>query len=769
MKYLSLWLCVIAFLALTACNERPDSSEAKGDYAADEVIHLKDWKFKTGDDLNWAKPDFDDSDWTMVTPLRFWEDQGYKGYDGYAWYRISFMLPQSMYDNAHLKDSFQIVIGKIDDTDQLFLNGELLGQNNKIIPADKSKDIGKFEGDPEMYAVERIYKFKADDPRLKWGQENVIAIRVHDHLGFGGLNEASPWVSMIDIKDYFTINMYDSFFEIKNGTYKKSVSLKNISPNSDYSGKIGVEVVRIADNSTLFETEKEVSINKGQVVDFPFEFKLDKVDERCVVYYSFTEKESGKQFKTKQEVPYILTPPAPATPRINGPSVYGVRPGNPFLYRIPASGDRPMTFAVENLPDGLSLDEKTGIITGKIATAGDYELTLKVNNAKGEDSKIFTVKVGDKIALTPTMGWNSWNVWGLSVDADKVRACADVFVSSGLVNYGWSYVNIDDGWEAEKRTNDSLLLGNEKFPDMKALADHVHSRGLKLGIYSSPGPLTCGGYLGSYQNEAIDAKTWADWGIDYLKHDWCSYRQIVKDEESLEELQKPYIIMRKSLDKCNRDIVYSLCQYGMGDVWKWGDQVGANLWRTTGDIVDTWRSMSTIGFGQAGLSQYAKPGNWNDPDMLVVGWVGWGPNIHPTRLTVNEQYTHISLWSLLSSPLLLGCDLTKLDDFTLSLLTNHEVLAVNQDTKGIQADVVKKDEDKNTQVWAKELEDGSLAVGLFNLHENDQKMGISWQELGISGRKTVRDLWRQKDLGEFSDQFEADVPTHGVVLIKISK
>ena len=198
---------------------------------------------------------------------------------------------------------------------------------------------------------------------------------------------------------------------------------------------------------------------------------------------------------------------------------------------------------------------------------------------------------------------------------------------------------------------------------MKSLSNYVHSKGLKLGIYSGPGPLTCAGFTASYQYEQQDAQRYADWGIDYLKYDWCSYGNVAKDQ-SLPELKKPYLVMRAALDKVSRDIVYSLCQYGMGNVWEWGTEVGGNCWRTTGDITDTWTSMSKIGFNQAGHEKYAGAGHWNDPDMLVVGLVGWGPQLHPTHLTPDEQYTHISLWSLLSAPLLIGCDLSKLDDFT---------------------------------------------------------------------------------------------------------
>ncbi|MGN6553098.1 MAG: glycoside hydrolase family 27 protein, partial [Verrucomicrobiota bacterium] len=259
--------------------------------------------------------------------------------------------------------------------------------------------------------------------------------------------------------------------------------------------------------------------------------------------------------------------------------------------------------------------------------------------------------------------------------------------------------------------------------------------------------------------------------------DWCSYGKTKgtqnwpTDEEQrryeLAFMKKPYIEMRAALDRVPRDIMYSLCQYGMGNVWEWGTEVGGNSWRTTGDIVDTWRSLSEIGFNQAGKEKFAVPGHFNDPDMLIVGKVGWGPRLHPTRLTPNEQYTHISLWCLLASPLLIGCDMTQLDDFTLNLLTNDEVLEVNQDPLGKQAARVATD--GKIEIWAKDLEDGSKAVGLFNRGETEMPAAAQWADLGLSGKQTVRDLWRQKDIGTFEGKFQVNVPRHGVMLVKISK
>ncbi len=473
--------------------------------------------------------------------------------------------------------------------------------------------------------------------------------------------------------------------------------------------------------------------------------------------------------------PVIKTPPVPPLPRINGARVFGVRPGHPFLLSVAATGARPIRFSAEGLPAGLTIDSVTGFIRGTIANRGSFRVTLSAANAAGTSERVLTVIAGDRIALTPPLGWNSWNCFASAVDEAKVRAAADAMVRSGLANHGWTYINIDDCWEVKPDSKDSMLAGeprtpegrintNRKFPDMKALADYVHGRGLKIGLYSSPGPLTCAGFTASYQFEAQDAAQYAAWGIDYLKYDWCSYGSIVK-ERTLEAYQKPYRVMRRALDGVGRDIVFSLCQYGMGNVWEWGGDAGGNSWRTTGDIEDTWKSMSDIGFSQSGHEARAKPGNWNDPDMLVVGKVGWGPELHPTRLTPNEQYTHITLWSLLAAPLLIGCDMTQLDDFTLSLLCNDEVIDVNQDPLGKQAARVKAEGD--CEVWAKEMEDGSRAVGLFNRGRWTSDVTVSWADLGLEGTQAVRDIWRQDNMGDFREGITLPVPRHGALLLRV--
>jgi alpha-galactosidase len=472
----------------------------------------------------------------------------------------------------------------------------------------------------------------------------------------------------------------------------------------------------------------------------------------------------------------ILTPVAPHTPRINGAEVFGVRPGSPFLFTIPATGDRPMTFAVDDLPEGLQVDANTGRITGRLDKKGEYVVTLRAKNALGKAKRKFKIIVGDQIALTPPMGWNSWNCFAHAVSEQDVKAAADAMVKSGLINHGWTYINVDDFWQNNRDSTDPTLQGpfrdaqgnivpNARFPDMKGLADYIHKLGLKAGLYSSPGPWTCGGCVGSWQHEQQDATQYAAWGFDYLKYDLCSYHDVVPDcESSLPAAQKPYRVMGEYLKQQPRDIVFSLCQYGEFEVWKWGASVGGNSWRTTGDIVDTWSSMSGIGFRQDATASFAGPGHWNDPDMLIVGKVGWG-NLHPTRLTPNEQYTHISLWCLLSAPLLIGCDMTQLDPFTLNLLENDEVLAVDQDPLGKEAVTVARN--NNTRVYAKDMADGSKAIGLFNLGELETEVRVNWADLGLSGKHRVRDLWRQKDLGIFKNSFSASVPRHGVILVRV--
>jgi alpha-galactosidase len=358
------------------------------------------------------------------------------------------------------------------------------------------------------------------------------------------------------------------------------------------------------------------------------------------------------------------------------------------------------------------------------------------------------------LAKTPPMGWNSWNKFASKVSDKLIRETADAMVKTGMKDAGYIYVNIDDTWEAGRDAQGNIQT-NSKFPDMKALADYVHGKGLKLGIYSSPGPKTCADYEGSFQHEEQDAKTYAAWGIDYLKYDWCSASRVY-DYHSMPAV---YAKMGEALQATGRPIVYSLCQYGVFHGPQWGAKVGGNLWRTTGDISDNWKSMAHIGFDlQLDLAQYAGPGHWNDPDMLEVGNGG---------MTNTEYRTHMSLWSLLAAPLLAGNDLREMSNETREILLNKEVIAIDQDPLGKQATRVSKDGD--LEVWARPLADGSEAIGLFNRGASAAKVTARNSDLHLSGSYKVRDLWAHADRGSFKDEFSAEVPSHGVVLIRLDR
>lgn len=366
-----------------------------------------------------------------------------------------------------------------------------------------------------------------------------------------------------------------------------------------------------------------------------------------------------------------------------------------------------------------------------------------------------------QLAATPPMGWNSWNHFAGKVNDADVRAAADALVASGMRDAGYIYVNIDDTWEGSRDAQGNIQT-NSKFPDMKALADYVHSKGLKLGIYSSPGPKTCAGYEGSYGHEQQDANTYAKWGIDYLKYDLCSYGKMMKQEapgqpeKQWSMMQQAYEKMHQALQNTQRPIVFSLCQYGWDAVWKWGPKVGGNLWRTTGDIGDNYDRMSVIGFSQAGLSKYAAPGHWNDPDMLEIG---------NGKMTPDEYRTHMSLWAILAAPLLAGNDLSKMDDTTKSILMNKDVIAVDQDALGAQGDRVH--ESGPYEVWMKPLSDGSKAVALFNRSEAVYPITVHFKDIGFNGSVHARDLWAHKDLGSLQGSYTATVPRHGVVMLRL--
>ena len=487
---------------------------------------------------------------------------------------------------------------------------------------------------------------------------------------------------------------------------------------------------------------------------------------------------------------YILTPLPSKLPRINSARIFGATPGNPFLYTIAATGERPVHFSATNLPAGLSLDPNTGIITGTVNRSGAYAVTLKAKNVLGESTTKLLIKIGDTIALTPPIGWNGWNSWAREIDREKVMASANAMVKTGLSNHGWTYINIDDAWQGNRGGKYNAIQPNEKFPDFKAMVDSIHARGLKLGLYSTPWITSYAGYpggssnfengifpdsvrdnkrayryIGKYRFENNDAKQMADWGVDYLKYDW---------RLELPSAERMSIALQQS----GRDILYSLSNSAPFALAKDWARV-SNTYRTGPDIRDSWLSLYISAFTLDKWGPYGGPGHWNDPDMMILGNVTTGTQLHPTRLTPDEQYSHVSLFSLLAAPLLIGCPIEQLDSFTMNLLTNDEVIAVNQDPMGKPGRLVS--DEGGVQTWVKPLEDGSFAVGLFNIDgfgktpqsyirwgdELPKNYVFDFSKVGLKGKWKLRDVWRQQELGVFSGVFKTTIRHHGVVMLRM--
>ncbi len=507
-------------------------------------------------------------------------------------------------------------------------------------------------------------------------------------------------------------------------------------------------------------------------------------------------KKETKKIDCGSSNEYETYTPAPKPqPRINGPLVYGCRPGHLFLYRIPCQGERPIQFSVKGLPSELKIDSSTGIITGTVPAKGEYDLTIQAVNNKGKDKRTLKIVAGDKLALTPPMGWNHWYAHYDRITDKMMREAADVMISSGMADVGYQYVNIDDCWMNAPKNNDPMRVGplrdehgniipNQHFPDMKALTEYIHKKGLKAGIYTSPGPFTCGEFTGAYEHEEQDARQFAAWGFDFLKYDWCSYGHIAtggnatdknirpygQGAPTLEAYQYPYQLMGDILKRQDRDIVFNLCQYGMGDVWKWGAKVGGHCWRTAGDLGFELDRIFDVALRNSEYREYSKPGEWNDPDYIQIGWIGSAKGMGIPELTpmpANMQYAYMSLWCLMASPLIYSGDMSKLDEFTLNVLCNPEVIEIDQDPLGECGLVIKQTDEQFLMV--KKLHDGSKAVGLFNRGKNASEITVDWDKIQLSGKQSVRDLWHQKDLGVYNQQFRAQVPPQGVVMIKISK
>lgn len=468
----------------------------------------------------------------------------------------------------------------------------------------------------------------------------------------------------------------------------------------------------------------------------------------------------------------FMPPKGPETPRITGGRLFGVRPGSPFLFTITASGRKPMTFGAKDLPKGLTLDPKTGRITGKLNERGEFKVMLSAENELGKNERELKIIVGDQIALSPPMGWNSWLAYLGDVDQEKMEKTAELMVSLGLKDHGYIYVNIDDCWQGERTGKDMALQPNKKFPDMKAMCDKIHSLGLKAGIYHTPWMSSFARFRGgsaltaepdgpwtrekarfsvgpvSFLNQ--DARQFGEWGFDYVKWDW--HPQEPKDIIAVYEASK----------QSGRDMVISLSNRAIFDypeVYK----KYANTWRTTNDSLGRWIFLNTILFGQDRWVEYVSPGNWIDLDLLAVGHC-WK---RPVTLTPDEQYTQFSMECLMASPLLISSDLEKIDEFSLRLLTNDEVIDINQDPLGKAAR--KKFSEKGLEVYMKDLEDGSKAIGFFNRNREPLEKTIPLKDLGLSGKYKVRDLWKREDLADIEGSITVNPNPHGVQLYKITQ
>ncbi len=455
-------------------------------------------------------------------------------------------------------------------------------------------------------------------------------------------------------------------------------------------------------------------------------------------------------------------------PGVYGPQIFGCTPKKPFFQRIWATGKEPFKFTADRLPKGLQLDTEGGLITGQIEASGNYDFSIGVSNAKGKTVVPMSIVCGDhKLAQTPPMGWNAWNVFGETVSVAKVKEQADLLLETGLAQMGYNYVIIDDTWQA-RREADGSIFSNKRFGDITELADYLHGRGLKLGLYSTPNLETCSGYAGSYGHEEQDAKAYAEWGVDYLKYDWCQVGSN-KENTTPEVMQEAYGRMRKALDKAPRDIVWALTPYGFGEAYKWAGDLGANSWFTDVGIQDTFESIRKNGERMGDLTKYSAPGRWNDPGWLMVG--KFSPNKPRfSNLRAAELQLQMTQWCIANAPLILSCDLRQLDPNKLypvntSLLTNPEVLAVNQDILGVPA----KRTGWEIETWVKPLIDGTVAVALLNKSDSAREVSARWWDIGKVGKQMVRDLWLRQDLGEFDQEFKAIVPRHGAMLLKIGQ
>ncbi len=481
--------------------------------------------------------------------------------------------------------------------------------------------------------------------------------------------------------------------------------------------------------------------------------------------------------------PEILTPPPSPAPRFVAGWLLAAHPGSPVIYTIPCLGEAPLRFSAEGLPEGLQLDPARGIISGIAPSSGSYPITLQVGNSHGRAQRVLTLVVGGELALTPPMGWSSWNCCHAQVTADIVRANADALVAAGLHRLGYRYVNTDDGWQGSRSRQSTIpmaLQGNAAFPDFTGMVADLHARGLSAGIYHVPNVhspqglpgATSGNADGSTTSEFVhggdsprgphswireDATQFAAWGFDYLKVDNCP---TVAETRTFAEACRAG----------GRDVVLSLSASIPLDLIPQYRQ-HAHLWRTTGDLIDTWFSIRNKLRAQVAWQGLGRPGGWNDPDMLVVGAVGpgWNAPLQPSRLSYAEQYLHVGMWAFLAAPLMIGGDLTRLDPFTRSLLANPELIELDQDPLGAPALLIDQDAERGLMRWRRQLAGEEVAVALVNLGDDPVAMGIDLAELGLDGTWIVRDPWRCRDVERITTGLRQAVPAHGLGLLRLRR
>lgn len=504
----------------------------------------------------------------------------------------------------------------------------------------------------------------------------------------------------------------------------------------------------------------------------------------------------------------ILTPPPKPASRINGSKIHGARPGKPFLYRIPTQGEQPMSFGVEGLPESLTLDATRGIIRGVTPRVrGDYRMTFRARNSHGEAALEFKLVVGDTLALTPPTGWNHWGGHASNIRADIIRAATDLMVNRGLADVGFQYVGIDDCWmrmsPAEHHRITSLpdekylvkhrgidfenmvgeprdaagnILPNAYFPDLPDLVDSIHAHGLRAGIYSSPGPMTCQNLEGSHRHEQEDAQRYAAWGFDLLKYDQCTAGKLLaaaKQQDPNFHPREFWKCMPQHLAETDRDFIFNLCQYGLDEPWRWAAGIGAHTWRIGGDLNHHVKNYFQEALRVATqFREFNGPGHWNDPDFIYVGRQVQTRLNHfvessPTALDTNQEYQYVTLWAMICAPFFFSTDVLNVSDFTIGLLANPDVMAINQDELGHTAAVVRNQD--HEVVMVKNLADGSKAVAIFNRNPRDEAViAVSGADVGIGQSQwRIYDVWRQRETGGWENEIAARLSPNGVGLFII--